>query len=195
MPHWCDTSVKFLGHKDNIERLYHDWVAAINNIEVGDGGWLGRLLIYHRINPDIIKCSGFVKGIWLTDNILEVESDDAWAPMVDFYEFIAALYNVNYVYEAEEPGSEIYINTDKDDLFFKDWYKIEMHGTPVDDEIVQELYELSLKPYYENFEDIVQYLWQYDIYSEEDLQKLVNQLNAKYPEIGLKFIRFEGGRV
>jgi hypothetical protein len=195
MPNWCAVDVKFFGNKDNIERLYHDWETALKTIREGDSNWLGRLLIYNNIDPDIIYCRGFVRDICLADDILSVHSEDAWAPMSDFYEFAAALYNVQYVYSAEEPGSGVYVNTDTEGRFFTDRYKIELYVEDMDqykdDPLIQTLNELSSDAYFDNFDDIARYLGSYGVNSEEDIESFVKLLEDRYPDVILEFVAFD----
>jgi hypothetical protein len=195
MPNWCAVDVKFFGNKDNVERLYHDWGTALKTISKGDSNWLGRLLIYNNINPDIVYCRGFVIDIYIDDDVLSVCSEDAWAPMSDFYELIAALYNVQYVYIAEEPGSEVYINTDTEGRFFTDKYKIELYVENMDqykdDPLIQALNELSGDAYYDNFNDIAEVLGPYGVHSEHDIKPFIESFGNKYPDIELEFAVFD----
>lgn len=63
----------------------------------------------------------------------KVFQDDKWSPNLEFWDLIIEQeYTtddgermIDYVYEAEEPGCEIYINTDVDGEFFCDLYKVD----------------------------------------------------------------------
>ena len=65
----------------------------------------------------------------------KVHQDDKWSPNLEFWDLIIEQeYTtddggrmIDYVYEAEEPGCEIYINTDVDGEFFCDLYKVDAH--------------------------------------------------------------------
>ena len=65
----------------------------------------------------------------------KVYQDDKWCPSLSLWNLIIELYYtsengermIDYVYEAEEPGCEIYINTDVDGEFFCDLYKVDAY--------------------------------------------------------------------
>lgn len=84
----------------------------------------------------------------------KVWQNDKWSPQLDLWDALIEKFFTNddgcrlvdYVYEAEEPGCEIYINTDEGGDFFPDLYKIEAH-------IPKELFGNTDCYYSEYFED------------------------------------------
>ena len=61
---------------------------------------------------------------------LRVETESAWSPnMIVIELMLKAKYNgtVKMVYESEEVGSDVYVNTDKLGLYFVDRYKVEFN--------------------------------------------------------------------
>ena len=90
---------------------------GLTNLEYGDIIHIGE--IEHSGT-----CIGF--KIWQSDK---------WTPQLDLWDTLIEKYFTNddgfrlvdYVYEAEEPGCGIYINTDEEGDFFPDLYKIDAY--------------------------------------------------------------------
>lgn len=90
---------------------------GLTNLEYGDIIDIGEI---ERTGT----CIGF--KIWQSDK---------WTPQLDLWDALIEKYFTNdegcrlvdYVYEAEEPGCGIYINTDEGGDFFQDLYKIDAY--------------------------------------------------------------------
>lgn len=195
MPNWCVTNVLFFGDRDKVKKLYEDWDTAINVIADGDDGWLGRLLAYNDIGANEVYCRGFVDTLELQENGVYVISEDAWAPMFDFYDLIAELYGLQYVLMAEEPGNGLYLNTDTEGRYFPERYMLEV---VVDDEeaykgdkLIETLQELSSERYFDSFEPIAEALALYGVHTDEDMEAFQNFIYEKYPNICFEYGKFE----
>ncbi|KNZ70304.1 hypothetical protein Tfer_0864 [Thermincola ferriacetica] len=202
MPNWCDTEVIFSGAEENLRQFYNDFQEALKIIKDGDPGWIGRLFIYKGIEPEQenIWCRGFVQALSFEgsgDNCYVVlVSDDAWAPMWGAYDRFAEMYDLSYVLKAEEPGLEVYINTDSEGRFFPDKYVFEFYGDPggsyeIGDRklgaVFEELKEIR---YFQNWDEIRRVVKKHGfqgIETLEDFKKLVEQHRDK----GVFFYQFE----
>lgn len=103
-----------------------------------------------------IEAHGIYRGF-------KVYQDDKWCPNLSLWDAILERdYTtddgermIDYVYEAEEPGCEIYINTDVDGEFFCDLYKVDAYLPKelYDGEYVTEYFSssLDLSNFLENF--------------------------------------------
>jgi hypothetical protein len=89
--------------------------------------------------------------------------ETAWNPLPEVYEKFAEKYGLSFVYIADEPGCEIYVNTDIEGKFFTDRYILdyfEVEGLELDTETLTE-YGEQLKAlaenthYYESFDDVM----------------------------------------
>lgn len=133
MPNWCADHAAFTSNRSNdlssLFNLRQDLEQALETIQEGDDDWIGRLLRYKGANPADIYCRGFVQDF---SNEKEIESkgiftldlDSAWEPSFEVYEWIAKTYDLDYVLIAEEPGQEIFINTDVEGKIFNERYYI-----------------------------------------------------------------------
>lgn len=193
MPNWCMTEVVFTGTAENLQRLYQDLKTVLAK---HDDGWLGRLLEYHGVPQENIKCRGFITGFELKTlkdgtPYLHLETEDAWVPQVDAYNQYAQLYKLNYVYLAEEPGCEIYINTDLERKFFRKDYVFELFADSPEepgDDLYSVFHVLSNIRYFiqEELEETIARLNCDDIKTITDLEKMAE----KYPDY-IGFYKFE----
>jgi len=155
MPNWCFDEVIFYqkdGKDDKLKILADDLnkITELPGTPTSDSNWMGKILIYKcNFNPaeynkqidalyqndyfSIIKHSFHSRGF--LDYVSEIEYGDvpylqisvssAWSPIFDTYNMISKAYELEYVLLAEEPGCEIYINTDKLGQFFQDKYLLD----------------------------------------------------------------------
>lgn len=142
MANICNNSVVFYGLEQ--EELYKAILKLrVLNINSGSNGvGLDDILTkFHAAHGthDI----GTLEGVRISPSVkthkitgLRLEIDSKWEPPVSFFDsFIEALateYNksrdvMDYVFVAEEPGNEVYINTDLDHMFFVDKLHISCH--------------------------------------------------------------------
>lgn len=139
MPNWCATSIVFYSFdRGQIEKL-HKIIFEMNKtgrIENGFGNlWLGNFVDKCGLDYNDVYCRGMITyfddarvdddGRWY----LIIYQDDAWYPITEVWDLFLAWCcpDVKYVYCAEEPGCEIYINTDTSGLFFSDKYMVEWY--------------------------------------------------------------------
>lgn len=138
MPNWCFTHITFYSeNKANVvdlrSKLMQYTAVPCNGCK--DATWLGNILLHAEIGSlDEIQADkyGYCRG-WV-DDIGDVEQSDgyysffatvqdAWAPHTEpFYHLITKLYanEVKMAYAGEEPGCEVYVKYDPDNLYYAD---------------------------------------------------------------------------
>lgn len=121
----------------------------------------------------------------------KVYQDDKWSPNLRFWDLIIEReYTtddgermIDYVYEAEEPGCEIYINTDVDGEFFCDLYKVDAH-LPKDlfcEEDMTEYFS-STEDLFDALKTLVGKIFNFDESNDVNLKIFINDyLKKHYP--------------
>ena len=160
MPNWCYTDIVFYSPcKSEIENFKTNIENALANPVCKDGeakNWQGH--IPRAFNLNIEGERGFVEYVgdieetsYLGSNLYNftIRQEDAWAPHTDMYDtYIQALgLDIDCVYLAEEPGCEVYVNTDEAGIFFPYRY------------IVDNSYETE---YFETIHDALDYICRQD---------------------------------
>lgn len=156
MPNWCCSSYCFYSDtekgKEQLKDFYEKLEKAIApntyrrvNSDFGDG-WLGNVI--YAICPQYLKFTSqggitceyngttvSFRGTILDmsfdtdDGALRVTTETAWEPMEELWKMLLEVCDytdVTYVFQAEEPGCGIYINTDMEGRFFLDAYHVEV---------------------------------------------------------------------
>ena len=130
MPNWCNNSIAFYqadGGNDMLDAFYADIKKCRDYKDPATGkssDWIGYWLESNRVDTDTIYSRGFLSWCEMYSNYVHVDMETAWAPLPEVYSIMAKKYNLSYVYIAEEPGSEIYVNTDSEGRFFATRYMI-----------------------------------------------------------------------
>lgn len=103
--------------------------------------WYGNLLMMCGIPEKDVECRGSIQDVqWINDKYedggwIKIETETAWSPQVEDVvgKMLEDYYpDLNYEFIAEEPGCEIYINTDVSGRFFVDRYKIDYDISEID---------------------------------------------------------------
>ena len=117
--------------------------------------------------------------------------DDKWSPNLKFWDLIIEReYTtddgermIDYVYEAEEPGCEIYINTDVDGEFFCDLYKVDAY-LPKDlfcGEVMTEYFS-STEDLFDALKTLFGKIFNFDEPNDVNLKIFINEyLQKHYP--------------
>lgn len=138
MPNWCFTHVTFYSkNKENVVDLHAKLMqySSVSYDKKVEKSWLGNILLnagvgtYDEILADKY---GYCRG-WVDDIGDVTQSDgyysffvtvqDAWAPHTEpFYHLLGKLYGheVKMAFAAEEPGCEVYVKYDPDNLYYAD---------------------------------------------------------------------------
>lgn len=166
MPNWCSNTVVYYSkEKDDVDKL----VSTIKDCYPDDYNvdlcWLSYLA--DKLGIKISECGGYIE--WVGDvekedeyYCVKIDIESAWSPLATLFYQIADATNTLCVYSAEEPGSEIYINTDEYGNFLTDRYKI----TDIDSEYFEsmsglidycnDVYELNIPATVNSCERIMQ---------------------------------------
>ena len=125
---YTDKLVDFYNKLTDLKKSKERFPAYFNSIYIAEQFGINTKYIEWSNIQDIsaIEAHGTYRGF-------KVYQDDKWSPNLEFWDLIIEKeYTtddgdriIDYVYEAEEPGCEIYINTDIDGEFFCDLYKVD----------------------------------------------------------------------
>ena len=170
LPNWCSNTHVFYTNdenKDELLRLYNNLSAVMqtpatikNDFEPG---WLGQVAINHGLDWEKISCRGSIEHLDEYEpgrSFFKLESETAWSPTDALWEAVIAEYSgVSYVYIAEEPGNEIFTNTDYSGVYFPEKYLLDICG---DAPIPGDWFsgqdrpgDLDIREYFENFDALV----------------------------------------
>lgn len=88
--------------------------------------WWGSLLCADGVDKDEICDRGSIYSIKFNEDHILIEGENAWGPQTDALDGLMRRYpELAYEVFAEEPGCEIYINTDESGEFFTIRYNID----------------------------------------------------------------------
>jgi hypothetical protein len=167
MPNWCNSTIYFYSKDKSTIQNFKDKVVKIYNstatVENGFGkGWLGdyvnTLLApeYHTDKDNNPPCRGRLEfydepGIIKYDGYwhFRIHTETAWTPMLEMWQMILKRHypKIKIAFLAEEPGCEIYIKYDPDNVFFQfDNYYVEYDIEGYGDE------------YFDNLDDAANYI-------------------------------------
>lgn len=137
MPNWCSTSIMFDGEIEEIKRFREELESIIKGPakmanSFGDG-WLGDIVIHYGYGWKEVPCRGEVSYIGdLEDqdngfgNFM-ITTTTAHAPLIETWDLVISNYSeIDYVYIAEEPGCQVFINTDTEGVYFKERYRVDV---------------------------------------------------------------------
>ena len=138
MPNWCNTHITFYSKNEVIVNDLQSKLMQYSSVPYNgcnDAIWLGNILLNAGIGTlEEIKAEkyGCCRG-WV-DDIGDVEQSndyysfyitvqDAWASHTEpFFHLLGKLYRheIKMAFAAEEPGCEVYIKYDPDNLYYAD---------------------------------------------------------------------------
>lgn len=131
MPNWCYTNYVFVGEEKEIKDL-HDKIKSLDEMNEplveSDFGknWLGCLVSLFGGDWEKIYCRGTLYCLQMQDNTMTVDTETAWGPMNEVWNFICSQYkSIGYYYYAEESGNCYYATNDVSGQFFPDRYIVE----------------------------------------------------------------------
>ena len=144
MPNCCSTVVAIMARKENevaVKRLKVLREILANGPEAVRGNssknWIGNYLIQLGIDPDAFPCRSFIQDV--SDGLdwskgfyfFKLYTEDAWHPAYEAWDAMMnapACEGLSYVLEAEEPGGNLYVNTDRDGIAFIEAYRLDFVG-------------------------------------------------------------------
>lgn len=139
MPNWCDFDIAVKGDKKELDILYGKINLCKARAKVNHNWDLFELFIEHGYKKEEILKDRFPYIGGSIDQVNEptyheelkcwymyIYNTTRWSPMIEgFNKILSENYrSLSAVYRAEEPGCDIYINTDSSGTFFDDRYYI-----------------------------------------------------------------------
>ena len=142
MPNWCYTQYIFYTENNNYHDLERFYNIIKNNIDAEsqpgrnyENRWLGKIAEVHNIATDEIPCRGSIEYLShynTGDTSFALDTETAWIPCTQLWEVLLTHYNdVKFVYLAEEPGMELFINSDVDENYFDQKYLLMISSNTV----------------------------------------------------------------
>lgn len=140
MPNWCMTNITFFSEsEDQITRLND----ALCRLEAGESLlpngfgnlWLGNVIHYFGFKWQNASCRGSISQIGILSKDadrgfhFEIEQEDAWEANTEVWDKILSkeeFSDINYVFMAEEPGCNVYVNSDSSGLFYDARYTVDV---------------------------------------------------------------------
>ena len=123
MANWCDTHIVFFS--DNTEQLGDFY----NKLRTGKHNDLGSIAECFGIGRDKFPCRGAVYYISEIEDSRQfyIDQEDAWLPKITVWqEILKKNYpEINLVFRAEEPGCEIFINSDIEGDYISEEYYLD----------------------------------------------------------------------
>lgn len=183
---YTDKLVDFYNKLTDLKKSKERFPIYFNSVYIAEQFGIDAKHIEWSCIQDIsdIEAHGTYRGF-------KVYQDDKWSPNLRFWDLIIEQeYTtddgermIDYVYEAEEPGCEIYINTDVDGEFFCDLYKVDAH-LPKDlfcGEIMTEYFS-STEDLFDALKTLVGKIFNFDESNDVNLKVFINDyLKKRYP--------------
>ena len=148
MPNWCNNYIAIYRDDDTqkskgqLRELYLKLRALLDddnstiNKELKakdiDKNWYGNILVLYGKNDEDIAYRGTIEEVVWEGAIdedggwIRIQTETAWDPQIEIIKSLIDDYcpNLTFEYVAEEPGCEIYVNTDVSGRFFLERYVI-----------------------------------------------------------------------
>lgn len=135
MPNWCSTTYAFYNTDKKSDKNFIKFKNEMKefldkNVYTNSDTdrWLGTLAKHFGFDTDNFPYGlrGWIDGYEDNGDHLKIWVEDAWCYHNGIFEMILNKYfpNVAYVLCAEEPGCEIYVNTDIDHTYLIDKYYV-----------------------------------------------------------------------
>lgn len=183
---YTDKLVDFYNKLTDLKKSKERFPVYFNSIYIAEQFGINTKYIEWSNIQDIsaVEAHGTYRGF-------KVYQDDKWSPNLEFWDLIIEKeYTtddgdriIDYVYEAEEPGCEIYINTDIDGEFFCDLYKVDAY-LPKDlfcGEVMTEYFS-STEDLFDALKTLVGKIFNFDESNDVNLKIFINDyLKKRYP--------------
>lgn len=172
----CFTDYVIEGDQQELQSLYEalqriDTKAELKTTSGFGSRWLGNLVTEIGGDWNNVYCRGTVDWYELEDNQLQILTDTAWVPMNEVFDFIVEKFpGLEYYYQAEEPGCELFWTNDTAGIHFSK-YIVRLSKDGYGEEEYFETLENAFKYVSDNFG--------VEIKSEEDIRKLNEDLDEK----------------
>ncbi len=137
-------SVAFYGEEQKIKRLERDLKRSCRKINRkntkfdSDYNWIGNIFVDHREivgcdkNIKLMRMPEFLEQIIREDETLYLDLEARWYSNFNIYRILAEHYGVEFEASQEEPGCDVYVNTDLSGDYLPDRYRIKYIGDDED---------------------------------------------------------------
>lgn len=129
MPNWCYNQTIFYGNKEETQKLYE---GLKDVVDYRTNDHIDNFFKLLGVPQELLNNEYFIRAHicnfqLLTDGSLELSYESAWNPIIEDLNAILKEYkpNLKQVTYAEECGCGIYINTDRNGLYFTDKYYLD----------------------------------------------------------------------
>lgn len=130
MPNWCMTEYAITGDEQEVKALYELMTELDEREEPlvkSDFGttWLGCLVQALGGNWEEVRCRGSWNNLEFFDDYLSFMTETAWVPCNETFDLIRKRFpSLEYYYQAEEPGYNLYETNDMEGVFFPDRFSV-----------------------------------------------------------------------
>jgi len=139
MANWCGTSIAFYSRDRQMLTDFHDKIATIT----AEDSWLGNVLKFYGFDPEDYSCRSSIYYISDVSQDADkiwyfiLDQEDAWSPHTAPWDAILSVVNgdIEFVYKSEEPGQNIFVNSDIEGWYFKEHYVIDASILDTEDTI------------------------------------------------------------
>lgn len=121
MPNWAYTQYIIVGSKVSLQQ-------ASQFMERFNGKWLNEPIIALGVdsNADGIECRGWVNGVYLSEDYLEVYTQSAWRNHDSAIEILCRHFNLKFYYISEEFGCDWFVSNDINHVYFDEEVYVDM---------------------------------------------------------------------
>lgn len=188
MANICMDTVVFYAENDAQEAGLQKLKEAVSSCYPGyalsNDARMVKIFEQNNLSIEGLYLRGDVIHSAIEDDSVTLDCDAAWRPMWDAYNALAKYFDVNFVMQAEEPGSDIYINTDSDGTYLSAHYKLVLDGRPDDDSLdaVLEAADGDTDIYFDSESSLLQWFRDGGI-DAESLDELRNKVDNDYVTI------------
>lgn len=182
MPNWCYNQTVFYGNKRTVKKLYKGLEETVDLVKDNHIDKFFRLLGVSQKELDTTyNTRAFICNFDINkeENALILSYESAWNPIIEDLNKILKKYkpSLKQVTWAEECGNGIYINTDREGLYFTEKYYLDMSTEGGND--------FNDNKYFNCLEDVIKAFKEFyevdtEITTEEELRKEIIKVRDRY---------------
>lgn len=165
MANECFTQVRILGDKEEISKVYE----MLHSLEDSGKNWLGDIVDALGGNHDEVYCRGDFESVDLiSETEIGLDERSAWRPMVEVWNYLKGIYDVEVYWIAEEGGCGYYATNDAEGKVFSERY---------------EVYLGDSTEYFDTMEEVLEYangLFKTSGLTEDLLMKIIKGSDHEY---------------
>jgi len=146
---------------------------------------MSKLFKHLDISTEGIHVRGDLIHYTIEDSFIHLDFDSAWNPMKEAYDILASRFNLKMVFMAEEPGCNLYYNTDDNGFYLSTNHKAVLSDRP-DDGSLDKLYEAAdgdTDFYFDSEANMLQWFREKGKFEAANIAELMELLNYDYIRI------------